>query len=110
MLIRETFINQTKGYRFGDSGWYEAYTDDVGKLFRSMQREYGRCASSVYIDPPDGGNPIRTGWVFEKRMKYEDARGNDQERDYYVREVWVQLADTVVHHPATDTVVPHAMN
>jgi hypothetical protein len=31
-------------------------------------------------------------------MRYEDARGNDPERDYYLRSVWVTL------HDAPDTV------
>ena len=29
--------------------------------------------------------------MFEKRMKYSDARGNDLERDYYIQNVWVGL-------------------
>ena len=94
--IQETFINKTKDAQFGESDIYEAFTDDVGRLFRDMQREYGRCVSKVYIDTADGVKA--TGWVFEKRMRYEDARGNDPERDFYTREVWVTL------HDAPDTV------
>ena len=109
MLIRETYVNQTKGHRISESDWYEPWTDDVGRLFREMQKEYGRCTSSVYVDPVGGGKPVRCGWTFEKRMRYEDARGNDPERDFYVREVWVQLADRVEHHPATETVDLHSL-
>lgn len=84
MFIHETYINATKGYQFGDSGWYEPYTDSAGKLFRSLQREYGRC----------------TGWVFSKRMRYDDARGNNPDRDYYTHEVWVSVAKQVEFIPA----------
>ena len=96
LMVSEEYVNTTKGYRFGEAEPYEAYTDDTGRLFRDMRREYGRCISSVYVDR--NGKTERVGWVFSKRMKYEDARGNDRERDYYTREVWVTL------HEAPDTV------
>jgi hypothetical protein len=87
MLVSETFVNQTKGYQFGESEPYEPYTDNAGEFFREMQKEYGRCVSSVYVDSPDGP-PIKVGWVFEKTMQYEDARSKN---DTYIREVWVTL-------------------
>lgn len=90
LQINESYVNQTKGHRFGESGWYEPLTDDRAKLFRSLQREFGRCASRVYQDTPDG-KPDAIGWVFEKRMRYDDARGNNADRDFYIREVWVTL-------------------
>jgi hypothetical protein len=95
LMISETFINADKGYRFGESEPYEPYTDDVGSLFRAMRREYGRCVSSVYVDAPDG-KVKRVGWVFRKRMEYEDYRGRGER--FYTREVWVTL------HDAPDTV------
>lgn len=87
--IEETFINKDKGYRFGDSGVYESFTDDKGKLFKSLQKEYGRCVSRVYVDQKEGP-PKQIGWVFEKKMQYEDARNNKPE-SFYMREVWVSL-------------------
>lgn len=96
LWISETFVNATQGYRFGDSEPYETYADDCGQLFRDMQREYGRCRGRMYIDSAEGIKAV--GWVFEKRMRYEDARDNDPERDYYLREVWVAI------HDAPDTV------
>lgn len=92
MLVSETFINATKGWQIGETEPYEPYTDTTGELFRAMQKEYGRCTSAVYIDSP-AGPPQRVGWVFEKKMRYEDARGNDPERDFYTREVWITLYD-----------------
>jgi hypothetical protein len=105
--MRETFVNETKGHQFGESDWYEPFTDDVGRLFRSLQKEYGRCVSRVYVDPAGGGKPKAIGWVFEKRMEYEDyrpSRGGDR---YYTRAVWVTLADKVEVIPETRTVEHH---
>lgn len=83
LWVRESFVNETEGYRFGDSDTYETYTDDLGRLFKDMQREYGRCISKSYVDAE--GGPRQVGWVFEKWMQYEDAP------DYYTRSVWVEV-------------------
>ena len=96
LMVSETYVNESKGYQIGDSGLYEPYTEKIGRLFLEIQREYGRCTGKVYIDTANGVKAI--GWCFEKRMRYEDARGNDPERDYYLRAVWVTL------HDAPDTV------
>lgn len=105
MWVHETYVNETQGYSFGDSDWYESWTDDIGKLFRSMQKEYGRCISKVFrdrpyrFDHPDG--EIQIGWAFMKTMTYEDARPPYKERDYYVRTVWVELSMTQPHRVST---------
>lgn len=90
LWAKETFINSTKGHCFGESEYQECFTDDRGKLFKYLQREYGRCSSKVYreINGKDG-TPV--GWVFEKLMVYEDYRGRGEQ--YYTREVWVELFD-----------------
>ncbi len=89
LTVSESFINATEGYRFGDSSEYEAYTDNLGELYKSMQKEYGRCTGKVYIDLKDG-RTIPIGWVFIKRMRYEDARDNSP-KSWYLREVWVHV-------------------
>lgn len=86
MKVSEVYINATRGYRFGESEPYEPYTDNIGKLFLSYQREFGRCTSKVYVDTDHG--PKAIGWVFVKKMRYEDARSKN---DTYVREVWVTV-------------------
>lgn len=106
MLIREVFVNETKGYQFGESDWYEPFTDDVGRLFLDLQREYGRCRSKVYRDLPTGGAQA-IGWVFEKRMEYDDYRGHGER--YYVRSVWVTVADRVENFPARAKVEYHTV-
>jgi hypothetical protein len=91
MKICESHINATKGYRFGDdyvydvSDMYMGEDATVGELFRSFQKEFGRCTSKVYVDTPDGAKPV--GWVFVKREKYEDVN------EHYIHETWVTLLD-----------------
>lgn len=85
-----TLTNETEGHIFSD------FTDDdipltedgepdFGALFRAARDEYGRCRSSVYVDPPTGGPPRRIGWFFESRQRYTDT----DER--YLRGAWVTV-------------------
>jgi len=84
MFVEECWTNATKGYRCGDSGIYEPYTEDISKLFRDYQQTYGRCKGKVYVDGQDG-KPCAIGWVFEKREKYTDCD------ETYLQETWVML-------------------
>lgn len=102
LFVQEEFINVTEGYRCGDGGVYEAYTADIGKLFRSMQKEHGRCTGKVYIDRLDE-EARQVGWTFEKRVPYSDVRTKE---DTYLQEAWV----TVMIEPPTKTVEYHYAN
>lgn len=111
MRTRETYVNKTEGSIFGESDWEEAWTDDRGRLFRALQEEYGRCVSRMYVDRKTPAKPqtaffglavpladqveqartwetVPIGWVFEKRMAYEDSPSA-----YYLREVWVEVSE-----------------
>ena len=94
LQIQESFVSieadGEKSYRLGESDWYEPFTDELGQLFASLRREYGGCTGKVYQDTPDG-DPDPIGWVFEKKVEYEDAdRAGLQGRDrFYTRQVWV---------------------
>ena len=95
LYVQKSFVNRTEGYRFGDSDVYESFTDDAGELYRSLQREYGRCEGRVYVDRDGKTTPV--GWIFVKLDEYEDTR------ERYLREVWVTLHDgpptvTTRHH------------
>lgn len=101
LFIKESFVNEDKGYIFGEGEWIEAFTDDRGRLFREMQKDYGRCTSSVYRDVPDGP-PVKTGWYFQKTMEYEDSRprydsysGRMKPAETYLRGVWVEVREGV---------------
>ncbi len=83
-LIKEDFVNSTKGYSFGSSGWYIAFTDDTKKLFKRLQREYGKCTGKMYIDTKEGATKA-VGYVFQKREAYTDCN------ETYLKETWVEL-------------------
>ena len=84
LYVEENFVDRTRDIRFGDSGVYESCYDDVGALYRAMQREYGRCTGRVYVDQPNC-EPKAVGWVFVKRDKYENSG------ETYLREVWITV-------------------
>ncbi len=74
MLIQEEYtvtLDNGKSYGSGDSGLYEPFTDNVKRLFNAMQREYGPCRSSIYVDTPTGTQKV--GWYFEKRKRFDDC-------------------------------------
>ena len=85
--IKEEWVNETEGHGLGDSGWYVPFTDDLGRLFLSLPKEYGRCVSRVYVDGPDGQSWPQ-GWVFQKRRVYEGSRCS---KDTYIAETWVTM-------------------
>lgn len=89
MLMQAEYVevrnDDTEAY-LGESGLYEPYTDNIKRLFKSLQSEYGRCVGKVYIDLLDGG-ARSIGWIFEKRLKYSDSN------ETYLQQVWVTLHD-----------------
>lgn len=82
--IHESFVNASKGWRFADQEAYETFTNDLGKLFRSLQKTYGK-ASSIYIDQPSGKPPRKIGWCFSKLVPYSDCS------EFYLQEVWITV-------------------
>ncbi|MEW6664141.1 MAG: hypothetical protein AB1512_02825 [Thermodesulfobacteriota bacterium] len=83
LVINEIYVNETRGWIFGESGIYQPFTDDLKEVFRGMQKEYGRCISKMYLESPDGEvRPV--GWVFEKRKEYSDSD------DTYLQHTWVR--------------------
>jgi len=82
--IRETFVNETKGHRIGESDYYEPYTDDIGELFRNSQKEYGRCTGKMYQDMKAGYSKV-CGWVFEKRIQYSDSN------ETFLQTTWLHI-------------------
>ena len=83
IMVQEEWVNKTEGYRTGNTGVYESFTSDKGELYKQLSREYGRCTGKVFIDQEGTSHAI--GWVFEKRVKYDDSSEN------YLLETWVTL-------------------
>jgi len=83
LKIREDYVihhDDGRSHRVEGVPWYEPWTEDKGRLFKALQREYGRCISKVYCDL----NNEAVGWVFEKREKYSD------DSQTYKLETWVE--------------------
>jgi hypothetical protein len=74
--------NDGKRWGLGNSEPYESMFTDVGKMYRSLVKEFGRCTGKVRIDP-DGK---QVGWVFVKRKNYED-----EPKKTYLQEVWITV-------------------
>lgn len=89
LWITEKYVDATKKQGCGVVDWYETrYEDDeLQALMRSLCKALGRIRS-MWRDRPGGGRQ-QVGWVFEKRVPYDDARGP---KDTYLREVWVEVS------------------
>lgn len=82
--VQVTLTNEHRGYHFAEfSETVEGYTR--GEIYRMMQREYGRCTSSVYVDTDRGTK--KTGWYFVSRQRYEDTN------EPYLRGAWITLRE-----------------
>jgi hypothetical protein len=93
LVLSESYVNANRETRYGDSGWQEPWTDDIGRLYRALVREFGRCSGHVYVDTTDG-ETIPVGWVFVKRVEYDDAGRYGFRGDRtYLREVWVSVGE-----------------
>lgn len=85
MYVLEIHVNATEEMRIGESEPYEAWTDDVGRLFKGLQKEYGRCTGKVYVESSIDGASNHIGWVFSKLKSYSDST------DTYMHKVRVCL-------------------
>lgn len=92
--IETSWINRTENYRIHDDVQpiKETYFDEdvtPGEIYRASLKEYGRCTGKVYIDVKNDDPALTTvkqiGWVFEKRIKYDDCNKT------FLQEVWVSL-------------------
>lgn len=59
--------------------------ESVGELYRFCVGEFGRCTGKIHVDAKSTGKTEDVGWVFVKRVKYDDCN------DTYLREVWVTV-------------------
>lgn len=83
LYIKESYVNATRAALYYEGDVVPTRFDDVGKLFRFLQQELGRCVGSVYIDASDGVQ--RIGWVFRRKSRYSDSA------ETYVQESWVEV-------------------
>lgn len=92
LLVKVTLVNATEGVRFGywppDNPEFGPY-DDLKSLYKEMKAEWGGKVGKVFLDTRSRGT-IQVGWVFTKKMKYENARGDGPDH-FYTREAWVEV-------------------
>lgn len=84
LWIDETWIDATQHAMIDHIPAYETFTNDKGKLYKSLARTYGRCAGKVYAERRDGSTDS-IGWVFQKNSKYEDTG------ETYIAETWITV-------------------
>jgi len=92
IFIQEEYVDVSDSehqYSTGTSEVYETTytTNEVGDLYRALQKEHGRCVSKVYIDRKNG-EPRAIGWVFRKRERRDHCYKSS---DTYLLETWVTL-------------------
>ena len=80
IYVQEEFVNESEGYRLGDSDVFESRFTSKSEAWKHYRREYGRCISKVYI-----GEDKPIGWVFQKLVKYTDCN------EKYLQSAWVTL-------------------
>ena len=76
-----------ESYRTGESSWYETFTNERGKLFSYLQKEFGRCTGKVYIN-----EGTQVGWVFEKKTKFDDTN------EFFNAATWIEVAIAEPEH------------
>ena len=84
--IQETLV-EVKGDTqciFSESDIYTPYTNDSGVLYKALVKEYGRCLGKLYRDY--NGQTLVSGWIFEKRMQYDDSD------DTFLRHAWISVS------------------
>lgn len=92
MYVQETWIDRTDDCLLGEGEVYESFTDNVGELFKSLQKESGKCIGKLHLGHK--GEILTIGWVFLRKEKYTDCNKT------YLRETWVTLHDEL---PKTTT-------
>ena len=93
LWIKESYVDATKGGRYSDVDWYETKFADneLRPMFKNLVKEFGR-VRSMWRDKAGGGRE-QVGWVFEKRVEYDDNRANTPiKQRTYLREVWVEVS------------------
>jgi hypothetical protein len=88
LWIQESMTNEDEGYRIHDTDVYETHHNNIKDLFKSLQKEYGRCMGKIFVDRYDGllgDTAVQVGWIFEKKVKYDDTDA------YFTQATWVAV-------------------
>ena len=85
-LIKTTHINKDQNCVTSEYDYplEDSIIDNLKDLYHFGLKEYGKCISKIYIDDKQG-NPSHIGYMFVKKMKYEDCN------EYFLCETWLSL-------------------
>ena len=99
MRVRIAMVNEDTNVRYNDHT--EELPDDIprGEVFRHYRTQFGKCTSMVYFDPG-----IECGWVYSKRVPYED-----DPKSTYLRSAWVMI-EAVVQEAVPEKVAPKPLD
>lgn len=84
LYTKETYVNKTEGNQVWETEICETIHEEVGSLFASCKKDFGRAVSKMYV-----GEGEQIGWVFEKKVPYEDSK------ETYIQEVWVGVFERI---------------
>lgn len=88
MQIRITHVDRGRNCQYAE--YVETIdAETAGEAFRVLMGDFGRCESKVYVDKADG-SVSAVGWVFVKRMPYDDSP-----REFFTRETWASPVEVV---------------
>lgn len=84
IYLEEDYLNVDKDYFLCETIRTDVSHKEPTSLFRDLQRQHGRCISSVYVDRASGA--VKIGWIFEKRVKYTDVD------ETFLMQTWTNFA------------------
>jgi hypothetical protein len=91
IYVEQDTVNATEGYTCGKTDPEETEFETKGEVFKWCLKRFGKCVSRVYIDR-ESGRPRKIGWVFQKRVKYDDCN------QMFLQETWITLHKAPSEH------------
>lgn len=94
LWITEKFLNADTCRVYHTTDWHETRFDrsELRALMKSLVKEYG-WVSSVWREPPGGGERRQVGWRFQRRTEKEGAPPGTRRKDLtFLREVYVEVS------------------
>ena len=85
-LIKTTHINKDQNCITSEDNYPldDSIINNLKDLYSFGLKEYGRCISKIYTDNKQN-NPSHIGYVFLKKLKYDDCN------EYFLSETWLSL-------------------
>jgi hypothetical protein len=97
IYYKATFIDSSNNVRLHETE-IQGFNGTYGELFKDLVGDYGRCTGHVYVDhiKRKEDPPTKVGWVFVKRIFYDDRESyghSMNKKNSFVQETWVTCYD-----------------